>query len=112
MTRLLFTLRSKQVYSYQYITTLEHCSGRVLGPYGGTGGIPFDTGDLGHRGCYLGYISGRADRRVDQLIIHWTCPKEEKQYSMVEAIPYTGCGDRVLLDLLLVTFLVISLQFI
>ena len=83
----------------------------MLGPYGGTGGIPFDTGDLGHRGCYLGYISGRADRRVDQLIIHWTCPREEKQYSMVEAIPHSGCGDRVFLNLLVVAFLFITIQF-
>jgi len=88
--------------------TLHTKNGRVLGPYGGTGGLPFDTGDLGSRGCYLGYISGRADRRVDQLIIHWTCPKDEKQFSMVEPVPYTGSGNRVLLDLLFYTLLAIS----
>jgi hypothetical protein len=84
----------------------------VLGPYGGTGGVPFDTGDLGHLSCYLGYISGRANRRVDQLMLHWTCPREEKQFSVLEAVHERGEMDgggvrRVMADRML--FLVVCM---
>ena len=55
--------------------TLHTSSGRQLGPYGGGGGLQFDTGDRGPRGCYLAYISGRAGQRLDQLVLHWACPR-------------------------------------
>lgn len=55
--------------------TLHTKNGRTFGPYGGTGGVPFDVG-IPREGCFLGYISGRAARRLDQLILHWRCLPE------------------------------------
>jgi len=66
--------------------TFYTLNGRVLGPYGGEGGIKFDSGDFSSEGCHLGYISGKAGRRLDQLSLHWRCPRE-KQFVGVES-PY------------------------
>ena len=76
-------------------------NGRVLGPFGGTGGVEFDTGDwsrflqlvkfkskIGFRfkmfsfnrsGCSLGFISGWADQRLDSITFHWRCPRAPQQ---------------------------------
>ena len=55
-----------------------------MGPYGGDGGIKFDTGDFSSEGCHLGYISGKAGMRLDQLSLHWRCPRE-KEFIGVES---------------------------
>ena len=93
--------------------TLHTSSGRILGPYGGTGGLPFDTGDWGRchlssppspsfpfpspsllsllpsrHSCSLGFISGWADRRLDSLTLHWRCPPGEREHAGLEG--YTG----------------------
>ena len=58
----------------------------MLGPFGGNGGRAFDSGDFSSEGCYLGYISGKAGMRLDQLFLHWRCPREEGYYE--DIIPY------------------------
>ena len=35
------------------------CSGKMLGPFGGNGGVEFDSGDFRAAGCHLGHISGK-----------------------------------------------------
>jgi hypothetical protein len=64
--------------------TLHTSQGRTLGPFGGTGGLPFDTGDWGRRACSLGFVSGWADRRLDSLTLHWRCPAPPKRFHVVE----------------------------
>ena len=59
----------------------------MLGPFGGNGGLEFDSGDFSSEGCYLGYISGKAGMRLDQLFLHWRCPREEEGY-YEDIIPY------------------------
>ena len=58
-------------------------SGRTYGPYGGNGGHYFEAippepytrgGKKIH--CYLGWISGQSDRRLDGISFHWKCPKD------------------------------------
>jgi len=61
--------------------TLHTSSGRQLGPFGGTGGVAFDTGDWSRSGCSLGFISGWADQRLDSIVFHWRCPKGPQQFS-------------------------------
>ena len=56
----------------------------MLGPYGGTGGVGFDSGNFTAKSCYLGYISGKAGLRLDQLSLHWSCPWGEPEFSVVE----------------------------
>ena len=58
----------------------------MLGPFGGNGGREFDTGDFTAEGCHLGHISGKAGMRLDQLFLHWRCPREEGDYE--DIIPY------------------------
>ena len=58
----------------------------MLGPFGGNGGREFDSGDFSSEGCYLGHISGKAGMRLDQLFLHWRCPREEGYYE--DIIPY------------------------
>ena len=58
-------------------------SGRTHGPYGGNGGHyfeaippePYTRGGKKIR-CYLGWISGQSDRRLDGISFHWKCPKD------------------------------------
>ena len=65
------------------IMTTINCSGRIYGPYGGKGGRYFEAippnphnrdGKKIH--CFLGWISGQSDRRLDSISFHWKCPKE------------------------------------
>ena len=57
-------------------------SGKHIGPYGGDGGYIFDSGDFNGTGCYLGFISGKAGMRLDQLSLHWKCPREREFISI------------------------------
>ena len=68
-----------------FILTMKtiNCSGRIYGPYGGKGGRYFEAippnphnrdGKKIH--CFLGWISGQSDRRLDSISFHWKCPKE------------------------------------
>ena len=68
-------------------------SGRTLGPFGGAGGRPFDSGDFSSQGCHLAYISGRSGRRLDQLFLHWRCPKE-KEFADMEPYDVGYDGSR------------------
>jgi len=61
--------------------TVHTSNGRVLGPFGGTGGVAFDTGDWSRSGCSLGFISGWADQRLDSIVFHWRCPRGPQQFS-------------------------------
>ena len=38
---------------------------------------PYCLGPPGH-GCYLAFLSGWSDRRLDQVLFHWRCPSEYK----------------------------------
>ena len=82
----------------------------MLGPYGGDGGIKFDTGDFSSEGCHLGYISGKAGMRLDQLALHWRCPRE-KQFAGIESLydeeslyrgshPCVSCANILILILI------------
>ena len=32
-------------------------------------------------------------------MLHWTCPRKEKEFSMLETVQHTtGCGRKLLLD--------------
>merc|ERR1712218_617679 len=64
--------------------TLYTLNGRVLGPYGGTGGVEFDSGNFTSKSCHLGYISGKAGLRLDQLSLHWTCPWGQKDWKVLD----------------------------
>lgn len=66
--------------------TLHTARGRTLGPFGGGGGVPFDTGDWGRYSCSLGYISGWAGARLDSVSFHWRCPPKAPQYEVVEGL--------------------------
>ena len=59
-------------------------SGKQFGPYGGTGGVGFDSGNFTSRSCYLGYISGKAGQRLDQLSLHWLCPWGEQEFDVLQ----------------------------
>ena len=69
--------------SYTNNLFLFPVSGRTYGPYGGNGGHYFEAvppepytrgGKKIH--CYLGWISGQSDRRLDGISFHWKCPKD------------------------------------
>jgi len=47
--------------------------GHVFGPYGGSGGYSF-TAKPPNSDCYLAWISGKANLRVDSISFHWRCP--------------------------------------
>ena len=48
------------ISTYQHCDTLLMCcSGKMLGPFGGNGGVEFDSGDFRAAGCHLGHISGK-----------------------------------------------------
>ena len=32
--------------------------------------------------CYLGYISGKSDLRLDQILFHWRCPAKAEEVSL------------------------------
>ena len=44
----------------------------------------FDSGNFTSRSCYLGYISGKAGQRLDQLSLHWMCPWGEQEFSVLQ----------------------------
>ena len=88
----------------------------MLGPFGGNGGREFDSGDFSAEGCYLGHISGKAGMRLDQLFLHWRCPREEGYYE--DILPYQEDRRRpasssspslsASLALVVVTFVLVS----
>ena len=47
--------------------------GHIFGPYGGSGGYSF-TAKPPESECYLAWISGKANLRVDSISFHWRCP--------------------------------------
>ena len=74
-----------------------HCfsfSGTIHGPYGGNGGIDFEAKppirynkDGKRILCYLGWISGQSDQRLDAISFHWKCPIEP---SMIRPLEESG----------------------
>jgi len=44
----------------------------------------FDSGNFTSLSCYLGYISGKAGQRLDQLSLHWMCPWGEQEFSVLQ----------------------------
>ncbi len=57
-------------------------SGHIFGPYGGEGGYEF-LAEPPRPDCYLGWISGRSNVKLDNISFHWRCPvlvrRPEKQ---------------------------------
>ena len=52
------------------------CSGKMLGPFGGNGGVEFDSGDFRAAGCHLGHISGKVRLIIIITLIKkypWCC---------------------------------------
>ena len=47
--------------------------GKKHGPFGGDGGHHFEARPPSPD-CYLAFVSGRADLRLDAVIFHWRCP--------------------------------------
>lgn len=84
----------------------------MLGPFGGNGGREFDSGDFSSEGCYLGYISGKAGMRLDQLFLHWRCPREEGYYEDImpyreDRRPAASSSQSLVSSLMLVSFTVL-----
>ena len=91
---------------------IKFCSGRIHGPYGGEGGRYFEAippepynRDGKKIQCFLGWISGQSDRRLDSISFHWKCPKEPshnypeevqtfKQYQKPESKQYTSNSNN------------------
>ena len=48
----------------------------------------FDSGNFTDRSCYLGFISGKAGQRLDQLSLHWLCPWGEQEFQNLQ--PHQG----------------------
>ena len=65
--------------------TLHTQQGRVHGPFGGSGGVPFVAAPPQGKDCYLACISGRAFLRVDALVFHWRCPLTYDKVQEVES---------------------------
>ena len=53
--------------------TFHTLNGYTFGPYGGTGGYAF-TAKPPKSQCYLGWISGYSNLRLDAISFHWRCP--------------------------------------
>jgi len=53
--------------------TFHTLHGYTFGPYGGTGGYAF-TAKPPKPECFLGWISGYANLRLDAISFHWRCP--------------------------------------
>ncbi|XP_023325434.1 zymogen granule membrane protein 16 [Eurytemora carolleeae] len=63
--------------------TFHTKNNKTFGPFGGTGGMPFRSVPP-RPSCYLGYISGKSDLRLDKIVFHWRCPakkEEEKEFT-------------------------------
>ena len=96
-------------FTHQY----SYFSGRTLGPFGGEGGMKFDSGDFSFSGCHLGYISGKAGMRLDQLSLHWKCPREKEYMGLEEdedIIPNYSTTNKYSPCDILILFLLISLM--
>jgi len=72
--------------------TFHTRSGRIHGPFGGDGGRYFEAippepynRDGKKIDCFLGWISGQSDRRLDAISFHWKCPKEPSHNRREEA---------------------------
>jgi len=93
--------------------TFHTLNGRTLGPFGGEGGMKFDSGDFSFSGCHLGYISGQAGMRLDQLSLHWKCPREKEYMGLEEdedIIPNYSTSNKYSPCDILILFLLISLM--
>ena len=71
-------------------------SGTIYGPYGGNGGRFFEaippepyTREGKRIHCFLGWISGQSDQRLDGISFHWKCPKEPSHVYPEEYQSYT-----------------------
>ena len=53
--------------------TFHTDKGHIFGPFGGSGGYGF-TAKPPNSDCYLAWISGKANLRVDSISFHWRCP--------------------------------------
>lgn len=53
--------------------TFHTLNGYTFGPYGGKGGYAF-TAKPPKPQCYLGWISGYSNLRLDAISFHWRCP--------------------------------------
>ena len=72
-----FRLVSERASSYR---AFPPSSGHTIGPFGGDGGYHFEARPPdGRDGCYLAWISGRADLRLDAISFHWRCPPRERR---------------------------------
>ena len=113
--------------SYPYIF-----SGNVYGPYGGNGGVHFEAkppesynkeGKKIH--CYLGWISGQSDQRLDAISFHWKCPKEpssihpqeKKEHIIGSQIPHsfkidTSAASNIYLNCKVICQLLVPLTYI
>ena len=71
-------------------------SENIYGPYGGNGGRFFEaippepyTREGKRIHCFLGWISGQSDQRLDGISFHWKCPKEPSHVYPEEYQSYT-----------------------
>ena len=79
-----------------YYHILYSVSGRIYGPYGGNGGRYFEAippkpyNKEGRKmQCFLGWISGQSDQRLDGISFHWKCPKEPSHTYVENEPSYT-----------------------
>lgn len=61
--------------------TFYTSEGNVFGPYGGSGGYAF-TAQPPANDCFLAWISGKANLRLDSVAFHWRCPLQWHQDSI------------------------------
>ena len=76
--------------------------------------MKFDSGDFSFTGCHLGYITGKAGMRLDQISLHWKCPRDKEYINLEDEeedlFQYYSSSNYLTPCSTLILFLLISLM--